>query len=770
MTPRSCRDHRFQPSPPGLLLAAVGLCLALLSCQGDSPGPGSSHAGTPNAGTANTGTPTAGTADTVGRGGKPPIVIISIDTLRADRLPAYGYDAVETPHIDGLRRDGILFRHAYSHIPLTLPSHTSLFTGQLPPAHGIRDNIGYRLDPDRLASGDIPYLPSLLKAQGYATGAAVSTYVLRSKMGLDVDFDFYEDSIEFRPGIGLGGMQRDGAETLALAKPWLSQAAAGPFFFFFHIYEPHSPYTPPSPYAERYDAPYDGEVAYADHIIGSLLDELRRLGVYDDALIILLSDHGEGLGDHGEDEHGILLYETTLRVPLIVKLPASQLAGESVDTSAQLIDVLPTVVDLLQIEGPPTKADTPDHRGMSLLALRSADAPRRRIYAESFYPRLHFGWSDLASLIDGHHHYIEGPDPEVYDLLQDPTELHNVIRQERRLFAELRDELATYNRTLVAPGEVDEESRQALAALGYMGSSGDLVEGPLADPKSRLDSLTDLKDAFRLHAQKQDAEAVLAFDRALADNPRMLDAWEFKARSLERLGRREEALEAYRKALDISGGGGHLAVSAASLFFDLGRFEEADAHARLALDSHSSFAHGLLARIAFEGGDLDAAEREARLALDEKRPRLGPKVTLAAVLHGKGQLEDALAMAEGIAEEFAERKSQDPELIQGLHLVRGKILADLGRPQEATAAFDQEILYFPQDFRAYANLALLYGLTGQTDGVTPTLRRMVDANPSAESYAEAVKTLRLLGYNPGADALLRHARALHPESMVLRDL
>lgn len=755
MSPRSFLVPRLPAYRAGSLLAAVGLALCLWSCQGGSPGSATSE--------------TAG-SDVVRRGGRPPIVIISIDTLRADRLPAYGYGAVETPHIDGLRRDGILFRHAYSHIPLTLPSHTSLFTGQLPPEHGIRDNIGYQLDADRLASGDIPYLPSLLKAQGYATGAAVSTFVLRSKMGLDVDFDFYEDSIEFRPGVGLGGMQRDGAETLDLAKPWLREAANGPFFFFFHIYEPHSPYTPPPPYDQRYASPYDGEVAYADHIIGTLLDELRRLEVYDESLIILLSDHGEGLGDHGEDEHGILLYETTLRVPLIVKLPRSQLAGDSVDTSAQLIDILPTVVDLLAIEGPVAKTDKADHRGMSLLALRSEDAPRRRIYAESFYPRLHFGWSDLASLIDGHHHYIEGPDPEVYDLLQDPAELHSVIRQERRLYAELRDELATFDRTLVAPGEVDEESRQALAALGYMGSSGDLVDGPLADPKSRLDSLTDLKDAFRLHSQKQDAEAVLAFDRALADNPRMLDAWEFKARSLERLGRREEALAAYQEALDISGGGGHLAVSAASLFFDLGRFEEAEAHARLALDSHSSFAHGLLARIAFEDGDLEAAERQARLALDEKRPRLGPKVTLAAVLHGKGELEDALSMTQDIATEFGARKSRDPELIQGLYLLRGKILADLGRPRQAADAFDQEIEYFPQDFRAYANLALLYGLTGQTDGVTPLLRRMVEANPSAESYAEAVKTLRLLGYDPGAAALLRHARSLHPESALLRDL
>lgn len=703
-------------------------------------------------------------------GEAPPIVILSIDTLRADRLPAYGYGGVETPHIDALRRDGILYEHAYSHIPLTLPSHASLLTGLLPPAHGIRDNIGYRLDETRLDSGEIPYLPSLLKQRGYATGAAVSTFVLRSKMGLDVDFDFYEDSIEFRPGVGLGGMQRSGAETFALAKDWLEEASTGPFFFFFHIYEPHSPYTPPAPYDSRYPSAYDGEVAYADHIIGTVLDELRRLGVYDEALIFLLSDHGEGLGDHGEEEHGILLYETTLRVPLIVKLPASQLAGETVDVSAQLIDVLPTVTELLDVE---LASPTP---GSSLLQLLGADAPRRNIYAESFYPRLHFGWSDLASLIDGRHHYIEGPDPELFDLGEDPKELHNLLADEpvaaqtRRLFSQLRQEMATHDRTLVAPGEVDEESRQALAALGYMGSAAQLDDGPLPDPKSRLDSLVDLKDAFRFHSQKKDAEAVAAFDRTLADNPNMLDAWEYKARSLERLGRREDALAAYQKALELSGGSGHLAISAASLFFDLERFDEAEAHARLALDSHSSFAHGLLARIAFEHGDLDAAERQARLALDEKRPRLGPKVTLAAVLHGQERLEESLAMVRTIEEEFEARSSQDTELIQGLYLLQGKILADLSRPTEAIAAFEREISTFPEDPRAYANLALLYGLTGRTEQVTPVLRRMVEANPSARSYVEAVKTLRVLGYEPGATSLLRHALSQHPDSPKLQQL
>lgn len=692
-----------------------------------------------------------------------PIIIVSIDTLRADRLPAYGYDGVETPHIDRLRRDGILYENAYSHIPLTLPSHASLLSGLLPPEHGIRDNIGYTLDADRVASGEIPHLPRLLKAEGYATGAAVSSFVLRGKMGLDLDFDFYEDAIEFRPGIGLGGMQRAGVETLGLTVEWLRTVAEGPFFLLFHMYEPHSPYTPPEPFRSRYpDNPYDGEVATSDQVVGDLLGELDRLGIYDDALIILLSDHGEGLGDHGEDEHGVLLYRTTLQVPLILKLPGNARAGEAAAEPVQLIDVLPTITQLLDLE-------TPEGRGDSLLDVLDGRVGERQIYSETFYPRLHFGWSDLASLIDATHHYIEGPDPELFDLTVDPDELDNVLREQRRTYTALRDQLATFDRTLAAPAEVDEESRAALAALGYIGSTPADLEGPLPDPKSRLDTLADLQAAFRFHSQKKDEEAVAAFQRALVENPRMLDAWEFMARSLQRLGRREESLEAYQKALELSGGAGHLAVSAASLFFELEQFDDAIDHARLALDSHPSFAHGLLARIALRRKDLDTAEAEARRALEEG-PRFGPRVTLASVHHARGQYADALAMVTEIERDFQARESQDTDLIQGLHLLMGKIHADQGNAAAAEAAFRREIELFPTELPAHTGLAVLYALSGRPQEVTGVLRGMVEANPTDFAYAEAVKTLRVLGFDPGARALLGHARGLFPESRVLAEL
>ncbi len=689
-----------------------------------------------------------------------PVVLISIDTLRADRLPAYGYDQVETPAIDALRRDAVLFENAYSHIPLTLPSHSSLFTGLLPAEHGLRDNVGYVLAAERVASGEIPLLPVALQERGYATGAAVSTFVLRSQMGLDQGFDFYEDSVEFHPGQGLGGLQRPGGETLELARDWLRTASGGPFFFFFHIYEPHTPYQPPEPFASRYGSSYDAEVAAADAVVGELLAELRRLGVYERAIVLLLSDHGEGLGDHGEREHGVLLYREALHVPLLLKLPGGQRAGETVAAPVQLIDVYPTLAGLLGLPLPQALG------GASLLAVPAS----RRIYAETFYPRLHFGWSELTSLIDERYHYVEGPDPELFDLAADPGEASNVLRDNRRVFAELRDELAAYDRTLAAPGEVDAETRQALAALGYVGGTAADTDGPLPDPKSRLGTLEDLQRGFRHHSLKEHRQAAEAFRRALADNPRMLDAWEYLARSLEKLGERREALAAYEKALEIGSGAPHLAISAAALYLDLERLDEAEAHARLCLETHPSAAGGLLAQVALQRGDLDEAERQALRAVGEETRRLGPILILAEVLHARQRYEEALAQVAEIERRYAARQAQAPELIRGLNLVKGKVLADLGRPGPAEAAFRAEIELFPEQIFAYSNLALLYGLTGRPQAVPGILREMVEARPEAASYAEAVKTLRVLELHPGADSLLRYALGLYPEDAALRDL
>ncbi len=694
-----------------------------------------------------------------------PVVLISIDTLRADHLPAYGYKAVATPAIDALRADAVLFQHAYSHTPLTLPSHTALLTGVLPAVSGVRDNVGYALDAEKVKSGALPFLPALLHAHGYQTGGAVSAYVLRSATGLANGFDLYEDAIEFKSRTGLGGQQRRGGETLAASLPWLRQSVGKPFFFFLHLYEPHTPYEPPEPFASRYASKYDGEIASADAVVGTLVAELKSLGVYDRAIVILLADHGEGLGDHGEEEHGVLLYDEDIHVPLLLKLPQAQLAGQSVEAPAQLTDVAPTVAHLLGLPGSPL------WKGLPLTDLLASPGTPRHIYSETFYARLHFGFSELFSLIDGRSHLIDGPDPELYDLEKDPDERQNLRESDRRRFNELRQEVAKYDRSLAPPSAVDEETRKQMAALGYLGGGGPAT-GPLPDPKQHLDELADLKIGFEAQHRDDWAAAAAAYRRLLAKNDKMVDAWEFLGRALEKLGDRDGAFDAYSHALRTGNASSHVAMAAASLLFNMERFDEAIDHAKMAAVENPSFTHGLLAQVALRRGKLDEAEKEARLAASDTKAesRTGPLMTLAEVLSARKQYEAALDLTRQAQQLYDARKEKDPDLIAGLHFLRGKILADQGDAAAAEGEFEQEIAAHPDDTRPYTHLALLYALTGRPDDAVAALKRMVEAQSSPAAYAEAVKTLRVLKDPRGAAGLLAFALQKFPQSDELQRL
>ncbi|HEY0783215.1 MAG TPA: sulfatase-like hydrolase/transferase [Thermoanaerobaculia bacterium] len=686
-----------------------------------------------------------------------PVVLISIDTLRSDHLPIYGYKGVETPAIDALRRDGVLYTRAYSHVPLTLPSHVSILTGLLPADHGVRDNVGYRLHSDR-----VPYLPRVLKAAGYTTGGFVSTYVLRAETGLADGFDHYDGNIEVRLGESLGRSQRPGGETLKLAEEWLDKITSGPFFLFFHLYEPHTPYEPPEPFASRYkEHPYDGEIAAADALVGQLVAELKQKGVYDKAIVILLSDHGEGLLEHGEQEHGVLLYREALQVPLVVKLPGSRLAGRTADRAAQLIDVFPTIAAL-------TGAKAPAGPGTSLLALLAPDAKERQVYAETYYPRLHMGWSDLHSLIESRFHLIDGPDPELYDLVADPGEKVERRQDERRAFTGLRQAVAAYVKPLAAPAAVDAETARRLASLGYLGAATTATRGPLPDPKTRVHAVADFAQALGLFAHQQFAQAVPAFERVLRDNPDMADGWESLGQALQHLGRQEDALAAFDRAMKLTGGVGHVALAKATVLLDLHRLDEAEEHAKLGLETGPANAHSLLAQIAFERGDHPLAEREAQAALAARGSRVGPLLTMAQVLRAEGHLEQALAKTDEAVAELDHMQGE--KKFPGLYFVRGDVLARLDRPADAEKAFLREIQDAPGNPRAYSRLAILYATEGRAQEAVDALHRMVAHDESPAAYAEAVKTFRILGDPATAAALLRHALAMHPESRELRAL
>ncbi len=731
MSSKGLRFAQMKLASPTSWTSLLALFLLALGCRG----PGEEHPRVPE-----------GT----------PIVLVSVDTLRSDRLPAYGYSGVETPALDRLRGDSILFERAWAPAPLTLPSHVSALTGLLPPGHGVRDNMGYRFD-----AAAMPYLPRWLKEAGYRTGAAVSAFVLRATSGLDAGFDFYDDRITFRSWTDLGSVQRPGGETLARAVEWMRGVAGEPFFLFFHIYEPHTPHEPPEPFRSRYDSPYDGEVAAADAIVGELLAELEALGVYDRAVVILTSDHGEGLNDHGDYEHGPLLYREIIQVPLLLKLPGGERGGTTVERAAELVDLFPTVAALLG-KAPPEGLD-----GMSLLAPVGAARP---VYSETFFGRLHFGWSELASLVDYPWHLIDGPDPELYDLAADPGERVNLLERERRTAARLKKALDGYDRAFRPAAEVDPETRRRLAALGYVGggtSASGSAEGPLPDPKARLGSLAVMRRAFEHALAGEHRQAAAAFREVIAAEPGMVDAWEQLGQALLQTGDVAGAIEAYERAVELSGGAPHVALSAAAAYLRVGRLEEAQTHAELALETHE-LARDLLAQIALRRGRVEEAARRAEEAVAGRGARLGPLLTLAEVRLRQGRFGEAIELGREAEREFGERA--DREALRGLYFTRGRAFVGLGKAEEAERAFQAEIALSPSELAPYTHLAFLYALEGDGRRAGATLKGMVEANPSPAAYAEAVRTLEAMGDPRSAAAVLAEAKRRWPGSPALSDL
>jgi arylsulfatase A-like enzyme len=677
------------------------------------------------------------------RRSQPSIVLISIDTLRADRLPAYGYGGISTPHIDALRADSILFERAYSPTPTTLPAHATMLTGMLPPAHGIRGNVGYSLEAERL-----PYLPRLLRDAGYATGAAVASFVMRAETGFDTGFDLYEDDIDYRADAGSAGFQRSGSETLESLLPWLRSVADRPFFLFLHLYDPHTPYAPEEPYASRYESPYDAEIAAVDEVVGRLLEELRVLGVYEDAVIILTSDHGEGLGDHGESEHGIFLYRESVQVPLLVRLPGSDRAGESVAVPAQLADVFTTVAELAGLE------DT-GHEGRSLVSLGAEDSGRR-IYSETYFPRFYFGWSELVSVIEGRYQFIESPDPELYDLEADPEQRRNLVSEDPETSRRLRQLVAGYERNLREPEDTDIETWQRMASLGYVGHGQTRVEADLPSPRSQAHLLGTLRSGLISGLRGDHEQAVIELERVLDENPYALVAWEQLGRSLEGLGRFAEAREAYLRALELSGDAPHLVLAAARAAFRSGEPESAVELATRAIDWDEAAARTLLGEIALSANDLAEAESQARQAIDLRRPNSAAMFTLAQIHLRRGEFDKAL-------EATRQNEADVGRPVPGLELLRANILASDGRFEEAERSIRREIELFPDNLAAYTRLALFLARHDRAQEAVATVRRMVETHPDPSGYLAAVRTLELLGDPRAARALLTEAERRFPE-------
>jgi arylsulfatase A-like enzyme/Tfp pilus assembly protein PilF len=689
-----------------------------------------------------------------------PIVIISIDTLRADHLPVYGYTKVRTPAIDALAADGVVFERAYSHAPQTLPAHTALLSGRLPFETGVRDNVGFTVKPNERL------LPRLLRDRGYATAGIVSTFVLRAETGIGRGFDLFDAEMPAaQEQTSLSQVQRDGAESEAIAEHWLESNKSGRVFLFLHLYEPHKPYAPPERFSQY--APYDGEIAYSDEIVGRLVHYLKSHQLYDRSTIVLLSDHGEGLGDHGEQEHGLFVYDEAIHVPLIIKQEGNLSAGRRVAELVQHIDVVPTILDLV-------KAPVPGNlRGRSLKPVLDGTGhlPDLSVYSEALYARYHFGWSELTALTSERYRYVRAPRDELYDLQRDPGERDNIAAEHGQpreaLGAEL-DRVAA-GATIQPPSDVPADARERLQALGYVGAQTDVPTAPgetLPDPKDKRQILETYRAAIDLAGERKWPQTIALLQQIVREEPDMADVWSQLATFAGRIERLDLALDAHKHYIALKPSEPRGYLGAAATLVTQRKWDAARTQAELAAEVAGELevrsraaAHMLLAEVALARHDADTARREAALAREVDVTLPMPAYIDARLLYDQGKYADAAPLFE---QAVAEQQKTGARLAD-LHFYAADTLGRLERNAEAEAEFEAEIRDFPGNVRARAGLAMLYQATDRRDAASAIATEMTRIAPTPESYALAARLWTRFGNRQQANAVRAEARRTFAE-------
>jgi arylsulfatase A-like enzyme/Flp pilus assembly protein TadD len=687
------------------------------------------------------------------------VLLISIDTLRADHVSAYGFPRPTTPNIDAVAREGVLFRSVHTPVPMTLPAHVSMLTGTLPPTHGLRDNLLRRLPEGSLT------LAEMLKAKGFTTGAVVSSFVLDRRFGTSQGFDSYDDRFQAMHKIG-DLSERKGDEAARVAREWLDQHRDRPFFFFVHFYDPHEPYEPPEPFASEWkDHPYEGEVAFADHGVGQVLEKLRQLGLYDSTLIVITGDHGEMLGEHGELNHGFFIYEGALRVPLVVRVPHTEAAARQVDLPVSLIDIVPTVLSLVGAEVPK------EVQGVDLspwIAGRGAGGGARPLYAETVTPTRYYGANSLLGVIADGWKYIETTRPELYDLRNDPGEAVNLIaREPARADALGRTLVAILAAAGRAPGPapqsaaLDEESRQRLAALGYLGRGGDVSSNGFdrskEDPKDLIAFFRKDQQLNKLVEDKKYVEARALCDDMLRQRPGFADCHLQMSKIAAAEGNLDAARTAAAKAVAVGPKNERAHLQLAALLRERGDLDGAIAHFRqaLALEPGNPDTRTWLGRALTEKGQLDEAASLLGPGASGQPESAMAATQLGYVLAKQGKLPEAvasyrraLALDPGSVEAQAylgsalASQAQWDEAITHieialnarpenaeLHDWLGMALREKGRPGEALAHFREAVRLGPGLAMAHFNLGRALKQQGKLDEAVPHYRRALAIDP-----------------------------------------
>lgn len=617
------------------------------------------------------------------------VLLVTLDTTRADRIGCYGYERAGTPTIDALAAAGVRFDDARCQVPLTLPSHVSLMTSTYPLVSGVRVN------GEVLAATPIATLAERLSAAGHRTAAFIAAFPLDRRFGLARGFDHYDDDLGAAAPPTGHALERPANIVCDAATGWLEDAAAsddGPFFAWVHLFDPHWPYEPPPPYDERYESRYDGEIAFTDSQVARLIATLDRLDLRSSTLIVLAGDHGEAFGEHGERQHGLFVYDTTIRVPMVVCLPEQVPAGVTVAAPVGLIDVTPTILDLL--DHPP--ADDLD--GRSLVATWSRQPPpASAVYSESHYPLIGYGWAPLMSLTTEAWTYIDAPEAELYDRAADPGELENVLAAHpdvsRRLSDRLDEMVAGMTPRSDTTADVDDETRRLLQSLGYLsGTTGTTdADRPRRDPKSMLDVYNAHADAVALAIEGDTAGVVALLEPLVERSPESDELQISLARAYLELGRLQEAERAFAASLrSLPDAPTQLAGLGESLRLQ-GRLDEAmAAYSRaVAIDDRQEEAiRGMTLTHAAAGRMQEAlasAQRHVEIAPDSPNAL----VNLAGLSMQGGALDQAVPLLE----RALEIEPANPIALATLW----QLLMTMGRQAEAIDVLRRAVALHPDD-------------------------------------------------------------------------
>jgi len=666
------------------------------------------------------------------------VLLITIDTLRADALGSYGREGAGTPWLDRLAQRGVRFENARAHSVVTLPSHATILSGRLPIDHGVRDNAGFRF-PEGTET-----LATLLRAEGYRTGAFISAFPLDSRFGLDRGFDVYEDSfVDVDRGGALLFQERPGARTVALAREWLARGDGRPSLCWVHVYDPHFPYAPPEPFASRHQSAYQGEVAATDAALQPLLEPVLDAEDQGRTLVVVAADHGEALGDHGERSHGIFAYEPTLRVPLLIYAPGI-LAPRVVDAPARLSDVLPTILDTLGLT--PAASIT----GRSLLQLAAtgqdpgADVPT---YFEALTGALFRGWAPLHGVVRGGFKLVDLPIPELYDLRRDPLEQRNLVdtepgrvRELRRLLSDLRA-----GEQLMEPSREDAETLERLRALGYVAgapvAARDRRFGPDDDPK-RLIELDAMLDRTAGLERSGDLQGALALcEELIRRRPSMAASWLRLGYLRREVGDLPGAIEALGSALALSPDDSSTLSLLGVYLNEAGRTRET----LELLGSRAETTQDVEVLVALGAAQAQEGQIRRSLATFARARSLDPSnpttlVNVGTVYLMAGDLSRAAAT-------FDEALSLKPDLARAENSL-GVIAVRQGRPEEAIARWKRAVEMNPQEFDTLFNLGSLLRDEGRHEEARPFLLRFVREAPPALYAADVSKVRSWLAGDP----------------------